>query len=72
MAPNPNDPAGMPALRFFDGFCSSTIRTVPAIGRDENNPEDVDTDDEDHAYDGLTYGLQYVGQGVMRQKFGGR
>jgi hypothetical protein len=34
--------------------------------RDENNPEDVDTDDEDHAYDGLTYGLQAVGQGVKR------
>ena len=68
LAPNPLDPAGLPKLRFFDGFAANTIRTIPTIGRDENNPEDVDTDDEDHAYDGLTYGLQAIGQGVKRIK----
>tara|TARA_R110000782_G_scaffold12895_4_gene38141 strand:+ start:6979 stop:8376 length:1398 start_codon:yes stop_codon:yes gene_type:complete len=71
LAPNNSDPAGLPGLRFFDGHVSNTIRTVPALARDENNAEDVDTDDEDHAYDGLTYGLQHVGQGVKRVKFKG-
>jgi hypothetical protein len=70
LAPNPLDPAGMPGLRFFSN-CKNLIRTIPSIGRDENNPEDVDTDDEDHAYDGLGYGLQHVGQGVKRKKIKG-
>lgn len=70
LAPNPLDPSGMPGLRIFSN-CTNLIRTLPALGRDENNPEDVDTDDEDHAYDGLGYGLQHVGQGVRRKRVRG-
>jgi hypothetical protein len=30
---------------------------LPLLPLDENNPEDVDTDMEDHAYDALRYGI---------------
>jgi len=56
---NPHDPSGMPGLRVFRGCCPELVRTLPALGRDKNNPEDVDTDEEDHAYDGLRYALQW-------------
>lgn len=57
LQPNPNDPHGMPGLRFFDR-CKHAIRTIPALERDDKNVEDVDTDGEDHAYDAICYGLQ--------------
>lgn len=38
--------------------CSHLIRTVPALMPDDNNPEDVNTSMEDHAFDCLKYGLQ--------------
>lgn len=34
-----------------------TIDTLPELVYDDNNPEDIDTDGEDHAYDALTGGL---------------
>jgi hypothetical protein len=37
--------------------CTSLIRTLPKLPRDEKNPEDVDTDAEDHPYDGIRYGF---------------
>jgi len=58
LAPNPLDPLGRPGIQFFD-CCENIIRTLPALGRDKRDPEKVDTDHEDHAYDGLTYGLQW-------------
>lgn len=57
LAPNPNDPRGLPGIRFFEN-CTKAIETIPALPRDEKNPEDVDTDAEDHAYDSVTYALQ--------------
>jgi len=57
LAPNPNDPRGLPGIRFFT-TCKRAIETIPSLPRDSNNPEDVDTDAEDHAYDSVTYGLQ--------------
>lgn len=47
---------GRPALYVFRR-CANLIRTLPTIPADENNPEDVDTKSEDHAYDALRYGL---------------
>jgi hypothetical protein len=38
--------------------CTHLIRTVPALMPDDNNPEDVNTKMEDHAFDCLKYGLQ--------------
>lgn len=43
------------------------IRTLPALQFSERNPEDVDTDGEDHAYDDLTYILQKIEE-VKTQK----
>lgn len=42
-------------LRIFS-TCTNLIRTLPRLPVDENNPEDVDTKAEDHAYDALRYG----------------
>jgi hypothetical protein len=33
------------------------IRTLPTLVHDENNPEDLDTDGDDHAADTLRYGV---------------
>ena len=46
---------GKPMLYVFD-TCTDIIRTLPAVQHDENKPEDVDTDGEDHAADSLRYG----------------
>ena len=45
-----------PRIKIFEG-CSSLIRTLPSLVRDENKVEDVDTDGDDHDYDALTYAL---------------
>lgn len=57
LAPNPRDPRGGPGLIFFS-TCVDAIRTIPALGRDPHNIEDVNSEEEDHAYDSVTYGLQ--------------
>ena len=46
---------GEPKLKIFD-TCRNLLRTFPLLPTDKNNPEDVDTDVEDHAYDALRYG----------------
>ena len=45
-----------PKLKIFSN-CTNLIRTLPMLPVDRNNPEDVDTDAEDHAYDALRYGV---------------
>jgi Terminase large subunit, T4likevirus-type, N-terminal len=45
---------GRPMLYFFE-TCIHTIRTLPALQHDASNPEDVDTDSEDHAADTVRY-----------------
>lgn len=37
--------------------CENLIRTFPDMIHDENNPEDMDSDEEDHALDSLRYGI---------------
>jgi hypothetical protein len=44
-----------PSLFIFNN-CINLIRTLPLLPCDKNNPEDVDTHAEDHAYDALRYG----------------
>lgn len=46
---------GKPSL-FITKNCANLIRTMPQLPLDENDPEDIDTDAEDHAYDALRYG----------------
>lgn len=57
LAPNPRCPKRLPKLRFFR-HCAAAIETIPALPRCPHDPEDVDTDAEDHAFDSVTYGLQ--------------
>ena len=44
-----------PGIRVFAN-CKNLIRTLSALPTDDKNPEDVDTNAEDHAYDALRYG----------------
>ena len=48
------DENGWPMLYIFD-TCKHLIRTLPGLVYSETDPEDVDTDGEDHAYDELRY-----------------
>lgn len=43
-----------PMIYFFS-TCRDTIRTIPALQHDDDNPEDVNTDGEDHAGDDVRY-----------------
>lgn len=45
---------GRPLLYFLDA-CEDTIRTLPTLQHDDKDPEDVDTEAEDHAYDETRY-----------------
>jgi hypothetical protein len=40
---------------FFFDQCRDTIRTLPMMQHSETNPEDLDTDSEDHAVDEVRY-----------------
>ena len=48
--------AGVPMLYFTDS-CEDTIRTLPVLQHDETDPEDLDTDAEDHAADETRYAV---------------
>lgn len=69
LAPNPKDPKRRPGIIFFDR-CQVCIRTIPTLPRDKNEPEDVDTEAEDHAFDAVRYGLQWLGGGFKRIRVG--
>lgn len=45
---------GRPMLYFFD-CCEDSIRTIPVLQHDKDDPEDLDTEAEDHAYDETRY-----------------
>jgi hypothetical protein len=48
------DGDGNPMIFFFD-HCRDTLRTLPMMQHSETNPEDLDTDSEDHAVDEVRY-----------------
>jgi hypothetical protein len=48
------DADGRPMIYFLD-TCRDTIRTLPMMQHSEHNPEDLDTDSEDHAVDEVRY-----------------
>lgn len=60
-----------PGIVFFKGCVPNLIRTIPALPKAPDDPEDVDTDAEDHPFDGLTYGLQWRSFGVRHAKISG-
>ena len=41
----------------FMASCTNTIAQLPSLPLDKRNPEDVDTNSEDHLYDALRYGI---------------
>ena len=47
---------GRPLLMVFD-TCHAFIRTIPVLVVDDKNPEDLDTNGEDHVYDEVRYFL---------------
>lgn len=49
-----DEDSGEPGIRFFE-TCPNIIRQLASIPLDKRNPEDVDTNAEDHAYDALRY-----------------
>lgn len=48
-----------PRLQIYD-TCREIIRTLPALPRDPNNPNDVETSADDHAPDALRYGVMHL------------
>ena len=42
-------------LLYFHESCEHTLRTIPYLQHDQKNPEDLDTDVEDHAQDETRY-----------------
>ena len=44
-----------PGISIFNTCTDGFIRTVPVLPRDQKNPEDVDTNSEEHCYDEATY-----------------
>ena len=46
-------------LKIFS-TCKHWLRTIPQLPPDSLNPEDVDTDAEDHAWDATRYGIMRV------------
>lgn len=50
-----NPHTGEPRLVFFN-TCVNIIAELPALPLSRNNPEDVDTNANDHGYDALRYG----------------
>jgi hypothetical protein len=51
-----NMETGRPKLQIFSS-CPNTIREMQALPAAKNDPEDVDTHAQDHAYDALRYAL---------------
>ena len=45
-----------PRLVMFNN-CTNLVAQLPSIPLDKRNPEDVDTNSEDHLYDALRYGI---------------
>lgn len=53
-------PREFPGLFVFKN-CTSFIETIPVLPRDEKNPDDVNTDAEDHVADETRYFVRFVG-----------
>lgn len=49
-------PDGIPWL-VIHPRCTTTVRTIPGLVRDEHDPDDLNTNGEDHPADALRYGV---------------
>ena len=52
-----------PGIYFFSN-CKATLATVPVLPRSAKDPDDVDTEAEDHAYDDIRYRVLKAGNRV--------
>jgi hypothetical protein len=60
--PQGNKPRENPGLFVVD-HCDNFLRTVPVLPRDlSRDPDDVDTDSEDHIADEVRYRVRFIGQ----------
>ncbi len=59
----PGEPMEDPGLFIFN-HCDQFIRTIPVLPRSANNPEDVDTASEDHAWDEVRYRVLNIKRGI--------
>jgi hypothetical protein len=66
MAPSPID--GVIRLKIFDN-CFNLVRTLPLMRHAHNNPEDLETRDEDHAVDALRYLLGCRPYEIQKRSF---
>jgi len=60
----------MEPMIYFNEDCEDTIRTLPTLQHDEDNPEDLDTEAEDHAADETRYACTsrpWVRRGTVSQ-----
>lgn len=61
-------PMEQPGLFVFS-TCPQVIRTLPLLQRDEKEPDDIDSDGEDHAYDPIGYRVLASSNAVKQGKF---
>ncbi len=54
-----------PAFYVFD-YCRGWISRIPVLVRDDKNPDDVDTQQEDHDWDGTRYRVLHSPQKITR------
>jgi hypothetical protein len=54
---SPNNPNPQPKLKIFS-TCTGLIKEIPEARHDEHRPEDLDTDQPDHALDDCRYFLR--------------
>jgi len=47
-------------LKVFHGWNEVLCKTLPSLPRSSRNPEDIDTDAEDHAADELRYAMMHI------------
>ena len=58
---------GVLRIRFTSN-CTNCIEHIPSLASKENDPEDVDTDGEDHEFDALKYGATIILPGMSISK----
>lgn len=54
------EPREFPGLFIFRDRCLQFQRTVPSLNRDDRDPDDVDTEAEDHIGDEVRYRVRYI------------
>lgn len=61
--PSSLGPRERPGLFIFD-TCDNWVRTVPVLPRDDDDPDDVNTEAEDHAADETRYFVRFCGTSI--------